>query len=162
MDSPLLYSTAFFLNTFENPYIFVSLVLLGCLLAALFKARYGMLFFLTMGLTYGVTSLLKATFQITRPDNALITLDSYRFPSMHASIAGAFVTSIAWHLFFHTESVLVRISIVILSAALIAFVGWTRLLLGVHELIDVLAGAAIGVGIALLLHFVTRWYIRSN
>ncbi len=155
-----LYSASLFLNALENPFLFVALIVLGILLASLLRRSYGLVFCAAIGVTYVATELLKLLFAVARPEGALVTLDSYRFPSLHASIAGAFVVSIAWHFFFRTESVVARALVVLLSVGLIAFVSWTRLFLGVHELVDVLVGATLGVSITLLLHALMHHMIQ--
>lgn len=154
----LYLSTAFFLNAFENPYAFGALIAFGGIALSLLRRNYGLSFFLTIGLTFGATHIIKSIYKVARPLDALTVAQGYRFPSMHASIAAALLTSLAWHAYFATSSHTARFTIISITALFIAFVGSTRLLLGVHEVIDVVVGATLGASISLALHYAMRRY----
>ena len=153
-----LFGIALILHWFENPYAFGALVACAALLLSMLKRSYGLSFFVTVALTFALTHSIKSLYKIARPDDALVIANGYRFPSMHASIAAAILTSLAWHWYFKTTQRLLRIGIVAGTSALIVFIGWTRILLQVHEVIDVLAGVALGVSISLIFHYLMRRY----
>jgi membrane-associated phospholipid phosphatase len=89
--------------------------------------------------------LLKSHFERTRPihDHSLVDANGWSFPSGHASgaifvygLLGYFVirhTPRAWH-----------IPIALVTLTLVTFVGFSRVILQVHYLSDVLAGFAVG------------------
>ena len=71
---------------------------------------------------------------------------SYSFPSGHATVSFAAATVVAaW---------LPRLAIP--AYALAAAIAWSRVVVGVHYPLDVLAGAALGVGIGLLITALPR------
>lgn len=91
------------------------------------------------------TTGMKLLFRRQRPqwDDSVHTLTSYSFPSGHASgiASGMGVVVVLTALYVHRTSV--RRSVFAASAALVVLVGADRILLGVHNLSDVLAGYAV-------------------
>ena len=154
----LLLSISYFLNALENPFAFGALIALCALLLSLLRRNYGLSFFITIGITFALTHIIKSIYKVARPEDALALANGYRFPSMHAAIAAALLTSLAWHLYASTTSRLIKTCIVGSASMLILFVGWTRIILKVHETIDVVAGIALGTAISLLLHYLMRRY----
>jgi len=108
---------------------------------------------LAVGVAAGLTSVFKETFDRVRPalaDPGIVALvptpESASFPSGHtatafaaAITAGAFYPRLRWPLL-----------------GLAALVGLSRIYLGVHYVLDVLAGAALGVAVGLLVVLATR------
>jgi YegS/Rv2252/BmrU family lipid kinase len=93
------------------------------------------------------TSVLKELFDRGRPvwDNPLETLDTFSFPSGHASgIASAAGVALVLTALLVRRSSLRR-ALTTVTLALVLVVGADRVLLGVHHLSDVLAGYAVGV-----------------
>ena len=95
--------------------------------------------------TSATTTGMKLLFRRQRPrwDDSVHTLTSYSFPSGHASgiASGMGVVVVLTVLYVHRSSV--RRSVFAASAALVVLVGADRILLGVHNLSDVLAGYAV-------------------
>lgn len=154
----LLFSSALFLNALEDPYAFIALITGGAVCLGYFKRSYALSFFVVIGLTFATTHIIKSIYRVARPADALVTLESYRFPSMHSAIAAALLASFAWYLSLRFTSLLSRMIIWSIAGGLIAFVGYTRVLLGVHEVIDVVVGTLIGVCITIGLHLLMRKY----
>jgi undecaprenyl-diphosphatase len=90
-------------------------------------------------------AVLKNYFQITRPGTGLMEVNGWSFPSGHATVATAFFFSLA-HIFIgRVRSSGKKILLVIgsiLGAGLICF---SRLYLGAHWTLDILAGVALGL-----------------
>ena len=118
---------------------------------------------LAVGLAAGLTSVLKDLFERVRPAlaspqiEALVsTPGSPSFPSGHA--ATAFAAAIAVGAFYP------RIRWPLLGLA--ALVGLSRIYLGVHYWLDVLAGTALGIGLGLAVVWTVRhvlaWRGRSG
>jgi len=86
-----------------------------------------------------VSSLLKAAIPRARPhDHPLVTRPpTHSFPSGHATMSFACATVLALML------PRLRVPLFLLAAA----ISWSRVYVGVHWPLDVLAGAALGVGI---------------
>jgi undecaprenyl-diphosphatase len=118
---------------------------------------------LAVGAAAALTSVFKGLFDRVRPalaDPAIEALvptpDSASFPSGHAATAfaaavavGAFYPRLRWPLL-----------------GLAALVGLSRIYLGVHYALDVLAGATLGMALGLLMVWATRhllgWLGRSG
>ncbi|RYC10521.1 phosphatase PAP2 family protein [Nocardioides zhouii] len=91
------------------------------------------------------TTASKLLFRRQRPqwDDSVHTLTSYSFPSGHASgiASGMGVLIVLVTLYVHRTSV--RRAILAAAAVLVVMVGADRILLGVHNLSDVVAGYAV-------------------
>jgi membrane-associated phospholipid phosphatase len=114
-------------------------------------------FLVAVALALSASIFLKRGLAMPRPPPEIMAIpeDGYGFPSGHATaaagLATAFVGSLPrrerWH--------------VALATAFVALVAATRLLLGVHYLVDVLAGILIGVGGATLGLRIEQWRPRT-
>lgn len=95
--------------------------------------------------TSATTTGMKLLFRRQRPrwDDSVHTLTSYSFPSGHASgiASGMGVVVVLTALYVHRTAA--RRSVFAAGAALVVLVGADRILLGVHNLSDVLAGYAV-------------------
>jgi undecaprenyl-diphosphatase len=105
------------------------------------------------GLTALTSSVTKAWIGRERPPDGLVHPASSSFPSGHTAFAGT--TSVALVLLFTSVGPRRRLwwSLAILATAAM---GWSRTYLQVHWLLDVLAGAALGIGIALTVFAVAQ------
>ena len=116
-----------------------------------YSAESGLQLGVTMGVTYGLTVLMKAVVgrerpYIAHPDciNGFSSEVDGSMPSGHSAGSAAFATTLSlrypkWYVIGPT----------VLYAL---YTGFSRLNLGVHYLTDVLAGYALGSGVALLVH----------
>jgi undecaprenyl-diphosphatase len=90
-------------------------------------------------------TILKNTFQITRPGSDIIDTNGWSFPSGHATIATAFFFMLV-HSFIGRLKTLRGKTILVggsfIGATLICF---SRLYLGAHWTLDILAGIALGL-----------------
>jgi undecaprenyl-diphosphatase len=93
--------------------------------------------------------LLKLAFHRPRPELAFVHLETYSFPSGHATAASAVYTLVAWLVVCRLTRWRPRFAVLFGAALVIATVDFTRLYLGVHYLSDVLAGTAAGLAWAL-------------
>jgi membrane-associated phospholipid phosphatase len=98
----------------------------------------------------------KIFFAIPRPVDpiALMTLDSFSFPSGHAAAAATLYGFLLWMMVGTGKTDTVRVFFAGIFFALIILIGFSRLYLGVHYLSDVVAGYIVGfawvaIGIAL-------------
>jgi membrane-associated phospholipid phosphatase len=94
-----------------------------------------------------VNVLMKLAFARARPVFAqpLVTLDTFSFPSGHASGAALFYGFLACLLARHVASHGKRLAIVAAAALMVAAVCFSRMYLGAHYQTDVLAGVAEGL-----------------
>ena len=127
-------------------------VLVGGLIAVLLWERrprdaalvFGAFFVAEVGV-----DVLKALFERARPTDGLLFSPSGSFPSGHA-MRGALIATLwgayAWHRLAHAPRA--RLPVVGAIAAWGGAMAFSRLVLHVHWLSDVVVGTAIGVGIA--------------
>jgi len=94
-----------------------------------------------------VNVLMKLAFGRARPvfEQPLVTLDTFSFPSGHASGATLFYGFLACLLASRVRTPGRRAAIGVAAAAMVAAVCFSRLYLGAHYLSDVLAGIAEGL-----------------
>ncbi|WP_333620164.1 phosphatase PAP2 family protein [Dietzia sp.] len=107
----------------------------------------------TVGLASAITFVLKLVFQRGRPPvvDQLIGEFDFSFPSGHTTGVAALAFATAWVFSTYMRR---RWAISLLwaaAAACVAIVAASRLYLGVHWFTDTIAGACVGVGVAMLL-----------
>lgn len=103
-----------------------------------------------------INYLLKELFAVARPESGQ-WLDSYSFPSGHASAASAIFAMLAV-IICHSLPQQLRRAIYLLFALPILGVALSRVALGVHWPLDCLAGLAEGLIAAALLRIAARFY----
>jgi undecaprenyl-diphosphatase len=88
-----------------------------------------------------LTTVLKGVFRRARPEivDSGYAAGFYSFPSGHATVAVGFYGALALILAYHLRGP-ARWAVVLLGAALVLLIGFSRLYLGVHYPTDVLAG----------------------
>jgi membrane-associated phospholipid phosphatase len=95
--------------------------------------------------TSATTTVMKLLFRRQRPqwEDSVHTLTSYSFPSGHASGIASGMGVVVVLATLYLQRTAVRRAVVTLAAVLVVLVGADRILLGVHNLSDVLAGYAV-------------------
>lgn len=103
------------------------------------------LFLIAIGSALTVWAM-KIVFAIPRPIDpiALLTIDSFSFPSGHAAAAATLYGFLLWMMVGHGKIDRVRVLFAGIFFAIIVLVGFSRLYLGVHYLSDVVAGYLVG------------------
>ena len=123
--------------------IFVAIICIFLLTIKHIKEVYKIISSLVLSMF--VTHTLKSIFAIPRPTTALVLEETYRFPSGHATMAAAVATLCVYYTHKHIPSKSVRVTLYILAVLWFLLVSYSRLYLGVHVLVDVVAGGIIGV-----------------
>jgi len=90
------------------------------------------------------TFIGKEVFHRARPTVALYKVNSFSFPSGHATIAVSFYGFLTYMMIRETKKWKNKINILFLGFILITLIGFSRLYLGVHYLSDVLGGYLVG------------------
>jgi len=103
------------------------------------------------------SSLGKLTVHRPRPVAAVVLESSYSFPSGHASIAVAFYGFLSYLLIRSTEKRPMQLTLFIATGLLIALIGLSRIVLGVHYLSDVWAGYLVGTLWLLVAISLSEW-----
>jgi len=143
--TPLITNIILVITRLSDPFIVACAAALMALLLALRGRRYDAVV-LVATVVVSVVSLyvLKNTFQIPRPGSGLVETSGWSFPSGHATLATTFFFMFAYILFNKMRTAgkkVLLVSFSILGAALVCF---SRLYLGAHWTLDILAGIALG------------------
>jgi len=98
---------------------------------------------LSGALTFILVDFLKNIFRVPRPENALIKLNDYAFPSGHASVSFSIAIVLVYIII---KSCLKRdnkflMSVVVFCGA--GYIAYTRLLLQVHTVDQILIGSLV-------------------
>ena len=146
MRTPILTTVLVAVTRLGNPFILSSATALIAILFVMRKRYYDAALFVSALLVATVSLMvLRDTFQITRPVSDIFSANGWSFPSGHATVATAFAFMVAYSFFNRVrtlEGKILLISGSILGAALICF---SRLYLGAHWTLDILAGVALGL-----------------
>ena len=110
----------------------------------------------TLGST-AFTSLLKYLFQRERPANSLLVVQTYSFPSGHATTAMALYGFIAYLLIRFNQDFAQKIRIFTIAILFILLIGLSRVVLNQHYLSDVLGGYLVGAFWLTLGISITEW-----
>lgn len=138
----------------ENPYVFGALVIGLTLLIFRRKKDAAVLFFFSVGGALLANYSLKLLFALPRPEDMLVvTATPFGFPSSHAAVAAAAALSLWWHFGRTAKSSLVSVGTAFAAGGAVFAVAASRLSLQVHILPDVIAGVAVGFGVALAINY---------
>ncbi len=110
------------------------------------RGRYTLELFLAVAGSGITVLILKHLFAEPRPLSpvALMTIDSFSFPSGHAAAAASLYGFLLWMSIGTGTITRARAVLAAACAALIVLIGFSRLYLGVHYFSDVIAGYLIG------------------
>lgn len=116
------------------------------------------LFVSTMAFSGIFNQLLKMLYHRPRPTiQPLIEASGYSFPSGHSMASFTFYGLLAFFIILKFKSIVVRLSVIFLTALTISTVGISRIYLGVHYPTDVLAGFTAGA--ATLVIFLIAYHL---
>jgi len=146
LRTPLTTNLMVLVTQLGNPFLFsvATVIIAGILVSRgnLYDAALLLAAFLIAVISLTV---LKNIFQITRPISPIYRADGWSFPSGHATLASAFFF-LTGHIFFaKMKSNLNKIVLIAGSFIGALLVGLSRLYLGAHWALDILAGFALGM-----------------
>jgi len=108
--------------------------------------RYdAVLFIAALIVTVISLTVLKNTFQIVRPTSPIYEANGWSFPSGHATIATAFFFMLAYSFFDRMKTLRNKTILILGSIFGAALIYFSRLYLGAHWTLDILAGIALGL-----------------
>lgn len=145
--TPLLTSVMLLITNVGSPFVLSMLsVVLGIILV-LNRDTYDTLLYIVAILISIVSFvMMKNSLGIARPLDSLIAeLSGWSFPSGHATVATAFFFITGYSFFSWPKSWSLKISLVTLCIIAASLVAFSRVYLGAHFAIDVLAGIALGL-----------------
>lgn len=143
--NPLTTNILVTITNIGSPFILATVACFLAIVLVLYRDTYNaLLFIVSMSLAIFSFTVLKNTFEVARP-TSLIDVAGWSFPSGHATVATAFFFTLAHSFFGKVKTAwgkFVLILSCIIAAALVCF---SRLYLGAHWGLDILAGIALGV-----------------
>lgn len=144
--TPFLTEFMLYVTNFGSPLILSTVAIFLAIILTLHRETYDALLYIVSIMISVITlSILKNTFEITRPLEGLISVGGWSFPSGHATVATAFFFVTAYSFFDWPKRVsgkALLVALCIFSATLVSF---SRLYLAAHFALDVLAGIALGL-----------------
>ena len=144
--NPLLNRVMIFITTLASPsyLFFLSLFLFAVLM---YKKRGYQALLLFFGITGGLVLefLIKQIIQRTRPENSLIEVSGYSFPSGHATLAIIFFSVLLYSFKDDIKNTAMKYGFIAGNILLFLLIGFSRVYLQVHWLSDVIAGFALGL-----------------
>ena len=144
--TPLITDFLVLVTRIGNPFVLSSATALIAVLLIMRRRYYeATIFIVSMIVAIVSLTVLKNTFQITRPNPEAIDASGWSFPSGHATVATTFFFMLSHALFSQMRTVGRKTALIlgsIISSSLICF---SRLYLGAHWTLDILAGIALGM-----------------
>ncbi|MBI2452215.1 phosphatase PAP2 family protein [Candidatus Pacearchaeota archaeon] len=144
--SPLLNKIMIFITNILSPtnLFILSIILLAILL---YKKKWHhsllLLFSMVGGLLFEF--LTKLIIHRTRPENALIEVSGYSFPSGHATMAIIFFSLLLYSFKDEIKNRVIKNFFIALNISFFLLSGFSRIYLNVHWFSDILAGFSLGL-----------------
>jgi len=146
MRTPFLTTILVVITRAGNSFILLSATIFIAVLLFLRGRHYdALLFAMAMIIAIASLTVLKNTFQITRPGSEIVDVNGWSFPSGHATMATAFFFLLAHTFFKNMKTLRGRTILVVGSITAATLVCFSRLYLGAHWTLDILAGIALGL-----------------
>ena len=146
LRTPFLTDLFVLVTKIGSPFIFSCVSLVIAILLFLKKNIFdSALLVVTILVSVVSLTVLKNVFQVSRPVNDFFSFTGWSFPSGHATMATAFFFITAYIFFNKVRSTAGKINLVAGSVLGILLVSVSRLYLGAHWTLDVLAGIALGL-----------------
>ena len=146
MRTPFLTTILVTVTRIGEPFVLASAAALIAVILFIRGRFYDAVLFITT-LVVAIISLtvLKNTFQITRPGSDIVSSNGWSFPSGHATIATTFFFMLAHSFFGRMKTLLGKINLILGSILGAGAISFSRLYLGAHWTLDILAGVALGL-----------------
>ena len=110
-----------------------------------YSKKEGIFFSFTVLLNALIVFVIKEIVQRERPLNAIISSNSFAFPSGHAATAIVFFGLLIYLILRKSKSKNFRLISILISIFMILLISFTRLYLNLHWFSDILGGLAIGI-----------------
>lgn len=131
-------------------------VVLAAMIFVALSPQLGYFMLLSLLTSVWVNVCLKNTLAMPRPppEQWIVKVEGYGFPSGHAQASAAFWSSASLYLR--------NASVTLLGAVLVALISASRLVLHVHYPVDVIGGALIGLLVAAASYKMTKLVLRTD
>ena len=146
LRTPFLTTLLVLITRIGDAFFLSSATVLIALILFIKGRRYdAVLFVVTMIVAIVSLAVLKNTFQITRPGFGIVDSNGWSFPSGHATVATTFFFMLAYTFFNKMKTPLGKTLLIIGSILAVSIICFSRLYLGAHWTLDILAGVALGL-----------------
>lgn len=146
LRTPLLTSVMIVITNIGSPLVLCFFAIILGIILLLHRDTYDTLLYLvSIALAVVSFSVLKNSFHIARPGGGLVSLSGWSFPSGHATVATAFFFATAYSFFGWSKSWLARTGLILFCIVAASLISFSRLYLGAHFALDVLAGISLGL-----------------
>lgn len=147
MFDNFLIPASLIIHTYTPSLGYLILCLIIILTLTYFKKTYeATVFSAGFIMTAGSVFVLKHTFAVPRPPEALLQLSDYAFPSSHAALSMFLATALTWVLMRHTRPARnIKLLLITILFSLALLIGLSRLVIHVHTPLQVLAGFSLGI-----------------
>ncbi|KND48490.1 MAG: Membrane-associated phospholipid phosphatase [Parcubacteria bacterium C7867-005] len=143
---PILTGIMVTVTNVGSPLVLSFVALILAIVVVLQRDTYDTLLFIVSILLSIISfTILKNAIHLPRPTGGLITPASFSFPSGHATVATAFFFAFAHAFFGRMKTVSSKVLIVLFCVFGAGAISISRLYLGAHFALDVLAGTALGI-----------------
>lgn len=143
--TPLLTTFMVFVTRLGNPAVLISIAAFLVVLLMMRGRSYdAALFAITMIVAVVSLTILKNTFQIARPSSLLVDTKGWSFPSGHTTMATTFFFMLVYSFLNRMKTVKGKTVLILGSILAAVLIGLSRLYLGAHWALDILAGIALG------------------
>lgn len=144
--TPLLTTFLVALTQIANPFIMACVALfLSILLITKGHIYDAMLFLIALIVAVISLTVLKNIFQISRPATNLYSVEGWSFPSGHATVATAFFFLLSHTFWSKVRTTAGKTALILGSILGTLLICFSRLYLGAHWTLDILAGVALGL-----------------
>jgi len=144
--NPLLNKIMIFVTNIASP---TNLIVLSMILFLVFvykkKWYYSLLLLFSFLGGLLLVELTKLIIHRARPENALLKVSGYSFPSFHATMAIIFFSLLLYSFKDDIKSKILKSAFVIINIFLFFLIGFSRVYLNVHWFSDVIAGFSLGL-----------------
>lgn len=146
LRTPFLTSLMIIITNIGSPFTLSIIGLFMAMLIKIYKNTFeALVFIVSIALSVISYSLLENLIHLPHPSGSIITLSAWSFPSGHTAVATAFFFVVAYSFFDRFKSMTWKVTLVTLSIFGAFIISFSRLYLGAHYALDVLAGIALGL-----------------
>lgn len=144
--TPILTTFLVFITRLGDPFVLsFATGLIAILLIVRGRVYEAALFVSSLLLSVALLVFLRGTFEVARPSYSILETEGWSFPSGHATVATVFFFMLI-HSFFSKAKTLAGKTFLVLGSFIAAALIWfSRLYLGAHWTLDILAGVALGL-----------------
>ena len=144
--NPILDKTMLFITNIVSPLPIIILSFF-LFLFLIYRKRYQKFFVLAFSLIAGLLSevIVKFITHRARPNNSLIQVTRYSFPSGHATLSIIFFLFLIYCFKDDIKNKILKIMFITINIILFFLIGFSRIYLDAHWFSDVLAGFSLGL-----------------